>query len=169
MYSTSLLFGLSFATAALAQIQVNGAGSIAASLIPSNTATPASAAGSSSAPAATTSAASSASSAPASQITSAASYDASSASAAAYSMMPYSSFMAGGYKSMDCGYGYSKASDGSCKSESWVRVHHHGSAISIKPAIVVDDGWMLSNNYYHQQVSLDRRRADRDRELNHSL
>ena len=124
MYSSSLLFGLSFATAALAQIQVNGASSIAASLVPSTTAAPASAAGSSSAPVATTSAASSASSAPASQITSAASYDASSASAAAYSMMPYSSFMAGGYKSMDCGYGYSKASDGSCKSESWVCIHH---------------------------------------------
>lgn len=123
MHSTSLLFGLSLATAALAQIQVNGASSIAASMIPGVTAVPASAADSSSAPAATTPAASSATSAPASQITSAATYDAASASAAAYSMMPYSSFMAGGYKSMDCGYGYSKASDGSCKSESWVRFY----------------------------------------------
>jgi hypothetical protein len=33
----------------------------------------------------------------------------------------YSSFMSGGYKSMDCGYGYSKDSDGGCSSPmSWV-------------------------------------------------
>lgn len=35
--------------------------------------------------------------------------------------MSYSSFMSGGYSSMNCGYGYSKASDGSCTSMSWVR------------------------------------------------
>jgi hypothetical protein len=36
--------------------------------------------------------------------------------------MPYSSFMAGGYQSMDCGYGHLKGNDGSCTSmESWVR------------------------------------------------
>jgi hypothetical protein len=34
--------------------------------------------------------------------------------------MPYSSFMGGGYKSMDCGYGYQKGSDGSCQKMSWV-------------------------------------------------
>jgi hypothetical protein len=35
--------------------------------------------------------------------------------------MPYESFMSGGYKSMSCGYGYNKGSDGSCTStESWV-------------------------------------------------
>jgi hypothetical protein len=39
--------------------------------------------------------------------------------------MPYSSFMNGGYSSMDCGYGYNKGSDGSCNSkESWVRTSH---------------------------------------------
>jgi hypothetical protein len=39
--------------------------------------------------------------------------------------MPYESFMSGGYKSMDCGYGYTKGSDGSCMStESWVRISH---------------------------------------------
>jgi hypothetical protein len=39
--------------------------------------------------------------------------------------MPYESFMSGGYKSMDCGYGYVKGSDGSCMSkESWVRISH---------------------------------------------
>jgi hypothetical protein len=31
----------------------------------------------------------------------------------------YSTFMSGGYKSMNCGYGYSKNSDGSCSAESW--------------------------------------------------
>jgi hypothetical protein len=37
--------------------------------------------------------------------------------------MPYESFMSGGYKSMDCGYGYVKGSDGSCMStQSWVRI-----------------------------------------------
>jgi hypothetical protein len=39
--------------------------------------------------------------------------------------MPYESFMSGGYKSMDCGYGYTKGSDGSCMStQSWVRISH---------------------------------------------
>ena len=37
-----------------------------------------------------------------------------------YSIMPYSSYQAGGYKSLDCGYGYKKQSDGSCGQESWV-------------------------------------------------
>lgn len=38
--------------------------------------------------------------------------------------MPYSSFMSGGYKSMYCGYGYQKGSDGSCTStQSWVRIY----------------------------------------------
>lgn len=36
--------------------------------------------------------------------------------------MPYESFMNGGYKSMECGYGYQKGYDGGCIStESWVR------------------------------------------------
>ena len=34
--------------------------------------------------------------------------------------MPYSSFTEGGYKSMYCGYGHTKASDGSCQAMSWV-------------------------------------------------
>jgi len=37
-----------------------------------------------------------------------------------YTVMPYSSYQAGGYKSLDCGYGYKKQSDGSCGKESWV-------------------------------------------------
>ena len=44
---------------------------------------------------------------------------ASSSSYDIYSMMPYSSFMAGGYQSLDCGYGYQKMSDGSCQAMSW--------------------------------------------------
>jgi hypothetical protein len=32
----------------------------------------------------------------------------------------YSSFMSGGYKSMNCGYGYQKGSDGGCSAMSWV-------------------------------------------------
>src|ERR1700678_740144 len=39
-----------------------------------------------------------------------------------YQYMPYSSFQSGGYQSLDCGYGYSKQDDGSCSSDSWVRL-----------------------------------------------
>lgn len=38
-----------------------------------------------------------------------------------YDYMPYTAYQSGGYKSLDCGYGYSKQSDGSCSPESWVR------------------------------------------------
>lgn len=34
--------------------------------------------------------------------------------------MPYQSMVSGGYKSLDCGYGWKKGSDGSCQQESWV-------------------------------------------------
>ncbi len=37
-----------------------------------------------------------------------------------YQESSYSSFVGGGYSSMDCAYGYSKAYDGSCSSMSWV-------------------------------------------------
>ena len=37
-----------------------------------------------------------------------------------YSVMPYDSMTAGGYQSLDCGYGYSKSSNGYCQAESWV-------------------------------------------------
>lgn len=37
-----------------------------------------------------------------------------------YSVMPYESMTAGGYSSLACGYGYTKAYDGSCQAESWV-------------------------------------------------
>lgn len=38
-----------------------------------------------------------------------------------YQQMPYESYKNGGYKSLDCGYGYQKSSDGHCQPESWVR------------------------------------------------
>jgi hypothetical protein len=37
-----------------------------------------------------------------------------------YDQMPYSSMIAGGYKSLDCGYGYKKSEDGHCMPEDWV-------------------------------------------------
>lgn len=42
---------------------------------------------------------------------------------AQYTTMAYSSFQGGGYKSMDCGYGFTKAADGSCQQQQWVRFH----------------------------------------------
>lgn len=54
--------------------------------------------------------------APPSQMTSPPSYSAT----GIYSQMPYSSFLDGGYRSLGCGYGYTKASDGSCEAKSWV-------------------------------------------------
>jgi hypothetical protein len=45
-----------------------------------------------------------------------------------YSKMPYSMYNDGGYKSLNCGYGYSKHDDGSCQPEPWVRLqssHFH--------------------------------------------
>ena len=40
-----------------------------------------------------------------------------------YDYMPYSSYQSGGYKTLECGYGYSKQSDGSCRPESWVSLN----------------------------------------------
>lgn len=37
-----------------------------------------------------------------------------------YQYMPYSAYQSGGYKSLECGYGYSKQDDGSCSQDSWV-------------------------------------------------
>jgi len=99
----SVIFGLSLASAAAAQV-VNGGVSMLPALTPSQEA-------SSAAPtqASSTEAASS-------EITSAPS----SSSTDFYQVMPYSSYMAGGYQSLDCGYGYQKSSDGYCTAMSWV-------------------------------------------------
>lgn len=99
----SIIFGLSLASAAAAQL-VNGVSMVSGY---SAAATPAS--GSSGY----------GYQAPASQQTQAPS--SSDSSNGFYATMPYSSYMSGGYKSLSCGYGYSKSSDGSCQAESWVR------------------------------------------------
>jgi hypothetical protein len=60
--------------------------------------------------------------------------------------MPYSSFMAGGYSTMDCGYGYLKGYDGSCTSmKSWVRNAYFRCELFIrsKSSLVVYH-WLLS-------------------------
>lgn len=38
-----------------------------------------------------------------------------------YDQMSYDSYKSGGYKQLECGYGYYKSSDGHCQQESWVR------------------------------------------------
>ena len=53
-----------------------------------------------------------------SEVTEPPSYSSSSMDEQAY----YSTFTSEGYKSMDCGYGYSKGSDGKCNAQSWVRL-----------------------------------------------
>jgi len=123
----SIIFGLTFIGAAVAQ-SVNGVSSV-----PASTQASGSASGSSSQ--ATSSQASNSGSS--SYGYSPAAYTGSPSSSAApsqYTPPPpasmsamysqqqqyYTSFMAGGYKSMDCGYGYQKGSDGGCSAMSWV-------------------------------------------------
>lgn len=103
----SFIVGLSLVSAVAAQL-VNGPVSmVPAASTPAATPTPANnGAGTSTA-------------AP-SQTTAPPSYSGSSSSVDFYSQMPYSSYQSGGYKSLQCGYGYSKSSDGSCQAESWV-------------------------------------------------
>lgn len=112
----AFLVGLSLVSAATAQV-ANGVSAIPYSAVygSSSQAYSTAAASSSNGYAAYTQAASSSSAASSSMITqapSSSSYD-------IYSAMPYSSFMSGGYKSLDCGYGYQKMSDGSCQAMSW--------------------------------------------------
>ena len=132
----SIIFGLSLISAAAAQV-VNGvsmvpaqtaSGSASASAVSSDSSAPsASGSSGSSAPSASSAAPSNADNsnsgggysqyqAPPSQYT----QPPSSSSADFYQQMPYSSYQNGGYKSLSCGYGYTKDSDGSCKPESWV-------------------------------------------------
>ncbi|KAH8120027.1 hypothetical protein DFH11DRAFT_26747 [Phellopilus nigrolimitatus] len=130
----SALVGLSFAGAAVAQMIVNGASMVTLSSSDSGAIATASSSGGSyygsPAPAQATNYASSGgsyygSSAPAQATNYATStYGASSSqiTEAPSSSMPYESMTAGGYSSMNCGYGYSKAYDGSCKAQSWVSI-----------------------------------------------
>lgn len=99
----SVIFGLSAISAAAAQI-VNGLSMVPAPSTPSlSQSTP------------SASIAANNVYAPPSQPTAAPSYS------NFYDYMPYTAYQSGGYKSLDCGYGYSKQSDGSCAPESWVR------------------------------------------------
>ena len=50
-------------------------------------------------------------------------------STAFYDTMPYSSYQSGGYKELQCGYGYKKQEDGSCQPESWVRLQMHHTPV----------------------------------------
>lgn len=115
----ALFFGLSLASVAAAQV-ANGVSAVPYSMVYGTSAPATSTAAASStdaySQAAYTQAASSSASASYSAITQAPS---SSSSYDIYSAMPYSSFMSGGYKSLDCGYGYQKMSDGSCQAMSW--------------------------------------------------
>lgn len=115
MFAKYLAAGLIMAGAAQAQL-VLGASSVPASAMPGSSASPSS-------PAATTTASSSSAS-PASPDSSAppAAYPTNAPSYPSYQYtqaMPYSVMTGGGYKSLDCGYGYVKGSDGSCKPENW--------------------------------------------------
>ncbi|KAF8323684.1 hypothetical protein DL93DRAFT_2092401 [Clavulina sp. PMI_390] len=123
MFAKYLVAGLAIASAAHAQL-VLGASSVPAD---STTATPGSTVSSSS-PAATSTSSpsttdtSSPSSTPAPGPTSMPAYP----SYEYTSAMPYSVMTGGGYKSLDCGYGYVKDSSGNCKPESWYSYTNNG-------------------------------------------
>lgn len=108
----SVLTALTLAGAAAAQIVAGSVTMVPASQVYATSAPADNHVAASSSAQATS--ASGSSSAPASQYTQPPATD------GGYSNMPYSSFMSGGYKSMNCGYGYSKGSDGSCQAMSWV-------------------------------------------------
>jgi hypothetical protein len=110
----SIIFGLSIVSAASAQI-VNGVSMVAVPMLPSS-----SAPGSSSTfPTPTPTPVNNGDNLYGGSYTPTSASPSQYTTPPVYSLMPYSSFMAGGYKSMNCGYGYSKASDGSCHAESW--------------------------------------------------
>lgn len=150
---TSLLIGLSLAASAAAQV-VNGYSMVPVAADPVAATDSAYAAPTNtdyygaSAPAQYTGAATPVYAAP-SQYT-----PAPSATPNIYDQLPYSSFLAGGYQSLDCGYGYTKAADGSCQALSWVRkisgvwpMHVLIGAVSTVP-----NARMLSD-HHHKQVS----------------
>ncbi len=41
------------------------------------------------------------------------------------SAMPYDDFLSGGYKSLDCGYGYNRDASSRCVEAVWVRTQLH--------------------------------------------
>ncbi|KAJ2980261.1 hypothetical protein NUW54_g11029 [Trametes sanguinea] len=83
--------------------------------------------------------------------------------------MPYSSFMSGGYKSMNCGYGYSKQSDGSCKAMSWyttegcyetIIINHGGSGSGYGDGYGGGYGGNSCNNNYGGTMTVTKTMTD---------
>jgi hypothetical protein len=67
--------------------------------------------------------------------------------------MPYESYKNGGYKSLACGYGYTKSADGHCQPESWVfrlcQLMEASSLIYLFAVYFTGRG--LLRHYNHQQ------------------
>ncbi len=96
----SIIFGFSLASVAAAQLANGGV-----TMVPAPTPAPQDNGSSGYAASASVSAAPASSSAP-----------------SIYDSMPYDDYKNGGYKDLECGYGYKKSDDGSCQAESWVRI-----------------------------------------------
>jgi hypothetical protein len=142
---SSVLLSLALAGSAAAQIMVNGMSMVSVAASSSAVASSGGYYGSS-APAQATDSASATYGASSAEYTSppSSSYD-------IYSMMPYDSMTAGGYSSLDCGYGYSKAYDGSCQSMSWVCGSLAGQALPLLKDLAVLLRGML-RDYHNQPV-----------------
>jgi hypothetical protein len=67
-----------------------------------------------------------------------------------YQYMSYDSWKAGGYKQLQCGYGYQKAYDGSCQPYSWYTPSIQGCYATI--IINENGGNYCDNNYGYQQT-----------------
>lgn len=52
-----------------------------------------------------------------------------------YQEMPYSAYQNGGYKSLECGYGYEKHGDGQCVPVGWYTPEAHGNGCYAKTII----------------------------------
>lgn len=146
----AVLIGLSLVTAASAQV-ANGVSAIPMSMAYGydSQASSSTASGGYEPPSASYTPPSNAYSAPPSYYTSPPStYD-------VYSAMPYSSFTDGGYKSMDCGYGYQKQYDGSCSKMSWVCLRYSRSATLRSQCFTVLNGGLLRNHHHQSRVSTD--------------
>jgi hypothetical protein len=51
--------------------------------------------------------------------------------------MPYNSMTGGGYKNLDCGYGYVKGSDGRCTKETWYSYSGDGNECYAQTTIII--------------------------------
>jgi hypothetical protein len=145
----SIFFGLSLVSVATAQV-VNGISMVTASgPSPTTPPSPSNSGSSSTVPSSTANSA--VSTAPPSQYT-----PAPSSSTSIYQTMPYESYMNGGYKSLACGYGYTKSADGHCQPESWVfllsRLIETSSLIPFFFAVYFPGGGLLRDCYHKQYV-----------------